>query len=142
MLYSREKIKKLDKEQVTKTVETSPATKTKISWSIHNITKEEALFAGAVGLVGTLALRKKKETISEVTEEEHEQMLEQFADEHKDDLTFDGDSKFLKVINKIDTKQPNWNAMSISWEVPKPKLEFVDDRISEMYEVDEKGRRI
>ena len=129
------RVSRLQITEVTKTVETSPATKTQISWSIHNITKEEALFASAVALAGTLLLRKKEETITEVTEDEYGEIVEEFKEEHKDDFIIDRDSKFLNLINKINTKQPNWRAMSITWATPKFDFGVIDDRISEVLSI-------
>ena len=136
------RVSRLQITEVTKNVETSPATKTQISWSIHNITKEEALFASAVALAGTLLLRKKEETITEATEDEYVEIVEEFKEEHKDDFIIDRDSKFLNLINKINTKQPNWRAMSITWATPKFDFGVIDDRISEVYSVDEEGKKL
>lgn len=80
--------------------EVAIGTKTKLNWSIHNISKEELLMAAAVGIVGTYLTSKKKKENAEMTETQIDIMI---SDVRK---AFDDQSEFNKAVQNITMKNP------------------------------------
>lgn len=99
-----------------------------LQYSLHNIVDEHALataiIAASVPLM-TLLTAKKKEKEQEMTDDEYEDLLETYKEK------FDKNSSFVRTINIINSKKPDWERINIS-------LTGIE-AISEMYDKEGSG---
>lgn len=108
-------------QQVTTNIVNTPR---KVTFGIQNLTMLEAFSCGALGVLMSLIAKESKTKEQSVTEEEYEKMLKQAKEK------FDSKSRFVRLINKLNSKKVNW--AKINFKYQKGNLEV--DKISELYE--------
>ena len=82
-----------------------------LQYSLHNIVDEHALAAAIIAASAplmTLLTAKKKETEEEITDEEYKELLETYKEK------FDKNSSFVKAINRVNSREPDWERINIS----------------------------
>lgn len=119
-------------EQSQNVVEVENVTPRKVTFGVENLTAVEAFASVAAGLLAGVIFKKKEKEELTVTEKEYENMLNQAKEK------YDSNSKFVRLINKLRGKKPNWER--INFYMKKDGLEV--DHISELYEKEVEGPKL
>lgn len=117
---------KLEETEVISEVE--ERTEPRVVYNLHNIADERALAAGLIAATAplmTLLTAKKKEKEQEVTEQEYTELLDKYS------KNFDKDSAFVRAVNAVHGRKPDWERINISFTGA--------EAISEMYSKQEGG---
>lgn len=126
------KISSISLGQYENVEEIETVTPRKVTFGIENLTAVEAFASVAAGILAGVIFKKKETEEKTVTEEEYQEMLSQAKKK------FDSNSKFVRLINKLRGKKPNWER--INFYIKKGNLEV--DHISELYDKEEEGPKL
>lgn len=80
-------------------------TGSKLTWSIHNISKEFALLAGAASVAGTLLSARKKKEMVDMTQEEIDKLVSDA------EQRFNDQCEYTRSIHIMTVNEPNFELM-------------------------------